>query len=161
MAAKKATSHGVIDAAARVAAALDELGARFALVGGLAVGARVEPRFTRDVDLAVSVADDDGAERLLRALVRRGYIVDTVVEQMRAGRLATARLTHAASATTGCRTGSTSARSQWSRATPSGRTPQRPRARSALEGSTVGAPSRRGFAAGVGNSGAMLTLEWR
>lgn len=33
--------------------------ARFALVGGLAVSARAEPRLTRDIDLAVA-ADDEG-----------------------------------------------------------------------------------------------------
>jgi len=33
-----------------------------ALVGGLAVSARTEPRFTRDLDVAVAVPDDAGAE---------------------------------------------------------------------------------------------------
>ena len=40
---------------------------RFALVGGLAVGVRGEPRMTRDVDLAVAVADDAGAEDVVNA----------------------------------------------------------------------------------------------
>ena len=35
---------------------LQTLGARTALLGGLAVSAWAEPRFTRDVDLAVAVA---------------------------------------------------------------------------------------------------------
>lgn len=35
-----------------------------ALVGGLAVSVRTEPRFTRDVDLAVGVVDDAEAETL-------------------------------------------------------------------------------------------------
>ena len=44
---------------------LDDLATqRLALVGGLAVSARAEPRFTRDVDLAVAVVSDDEAERL-------------------------------------------------------------------------------------------------
>jgi hypothetical protein len=34
----------------------------FALVGGLAVSVHVEPRFTRDIDLAVAVAGDAKAE---------------------------------------------------------------------------------------------------
>ncbi len=72
--------------------ALDELGATWALVGGLAVGARTEPRFTRDVDLAVAVPDDRTAEALLRDLMRRGYSVVALVEQDAVGRLATARL---------------------------------------------------------------------
>lgn len=55
---------GSVDAAvARAATDLTELGARFALVGGLAVSAWGEPRYTRDVDLAVGVARDDEKER--------------------------------------------------------------------------------------------------
>jgi hypothetical protein len=61
-------------------------------VGGLAVSARVEPRFTRDIDLAVVVPDDRGAERLVRELQARGYRVLAIVEQEATGRLATARL---------------------------------------------------------------------
>lgn len=34
-----------------------------ALVGGFAVSTRTEPRFTRDVDFVVSVADDRDAAR--------------------------------------------------------------------------------------------------
>jgi hypothetical protein len=37
----------------------------WALVGGLAVSVRTEPRFTRDVDLAVAVFDDNEAEALI------------------------------------------------------------------------------------------------
>ena len=37
-------------------------GASFALVGGLAVSVRAEPRLTRDADVAVSVDDDEEAE---------------------------------------------------------------------------------------------------
>lgn len=40
----------------------------FALVGGLAVSARTEPRFTRDADLAVALASDAEAEALIREL---------------------------------------------------------------------------------------------
>jgi len=56
------------------------------------VGARTEPRFTRDVDLAVEVPDDATAEILLRNLMGRGYAVVALVEQDAVGRLATARL---------------------------------------------------------------------
>jgi hypothetical protein len=76
------------------AAALDlaGLGTRWALVGGLAVSARTEPRFTRDVELVVAVARDRDAERAVHALQQRGYHVQALVEQEAAGRLATARL---------------------------------------------------------------------
>lgn len=93
--AQKPTLRGVVDAAALAASQLDELGARYALIGGLAVSARAEPRYTRDVDLAIAVARDSEAEHLLFALTSRGYSVITVLEQTRTGRLSTARLRHA------------------------------------------------------------------
>jgi len=64
----------------------------FALVGGLAVGARTEPRFTADLDLAVIISDDQQAEQLLRYLMSRGYHLTALVEQTWVGRLATARV---------------------------------------------------------------------
>jgi hypothetical protein len=71
---------------------LARLGARYALVGGLAVSARAEPRLTRDVDLAIAVPDDAAAESLVRDLTSRGYRVVASVEQTRTKRLATIRL---------------------------------------------------------------------
>ena len=65
---------------------------RFALVGGLAVSARAEPRFTRDVDVAVAAADDSVAEMLVYQLVNLGYVVLMAVEQDAAKRLATVRM---------------------------------------------------------------------
>lgn len=65
---------------------------RWAVVGGLAVSARTEPRFTRDVDLVIAVSDDQSAEQAVHALQRRGYHVHALVEQEAAGRLATTRL---------------------------------------------------------------------
>lgn len=76
----------------RVVADLDSLRTRFAIVGGLAVGARAEPRTTRDVDLAVAVASDAEAEDLVRSLQASGYRVRAVVEHEAVDRLATARL---------------------------------------------------------------------
>jgi len=76
----------------RVAADLVELQAKWALVGGLAVSARAEPRTTRDVDIAVGVSDDAQAESVIYVLQNGGYQVVTVVEQQATGRLATARL---------------------------------------------------------------------
>jgi predicted nucleotidyltransferase len=63
-----------------------------ALVGGLAVSARTEPRFTRDADLAVALADDAEAEALIHTLRGAGYAIEAVVEQEAVGRLATVRL---------------------------------------------------------------------
>lgn len=77
----------------RITQDLRDLHRRFALVGGLAVSARVEPRLTRDADLAVLVADDRDAESLVRELTARGWRVVTAVEQDAIGRLATVRLT--------------------------------------------------------------------
>lgn len=66
--------------------------AAFALVGGLAVSVRTEPRFTRDIDVAVAVVDDREAERRVHDLVTAGFVVDSAVEQTAKGRLATVRL---------------------------------------------------------------------
>lgn len=96
MAAKKKTARGVVAAAARASADLAALGLDHALVGGLAVAARAEPRFTRDVDLAIATTNDESAERAVHALAERGYRVQTVIEHRRQGRLATARLLHPA-----------------------------------------------------------------
>lgn len=68
--------------------------ASFALVGGLAVSARAEPRLTRDADVAVSVRDDQQAGAVVRQLVESGYRPGAVLEQHVAGRLATVRLVH-------------------------------------------------------------------
>jgi hypothetical protein len=52
--------------------ALDERVHSWALIGGLAVSIRVEPRFTRDIDIAVAVADDVAAEALVADLSASG-----------------------------------------------------------------------------------------
>jgi hypothetical protein len=46
----------------RIVLELNELHVSFALVGGLAVSIRAEPRFTRDADLAVALTNDAEAE---------------------------------------------------------------------------------------------------
>ncbi len=74
---------------------------RFALVGGLAVSVRTEPRFTRDADLTVALRDDEQAEALVYDLQRNGYSVVATVEQEAVERLATARLQPPAGAGTG------------------------------------------------------------
>jgi hypothetical protein len=75
-----------------LATALADSGSGFALIGGLAVSVRAEPRFTRDVDWAVAATDDPEAEALLRGLVQTGYKVASTVELDATRRLATARL---------------------------------------------------------------------
>jgi predicted nucleotidyltransferase len=79
----------------QIDAALTSIHVSFALVGGLAVSVRTEPRFTRDVDLAVAVASDAEAEALIRALAVHNYRVGTTIEQTAVGRLATVRLVRA------------------------------------------------------------------
>ena len=76
----------------RISTELRSLGCAFALVGGLAVSARAEPRLTRDADFAVSVLDDGQAEEIVLALLQRGYFAAAAVEQEATGRLATVRL---------------------------------------------------------------------
>lgn len=71
---------------------LERLGSTGALVGGLAVSVHTEPRFTRDVDLAVAVDDDEAAESLVRALVESGWSIHTTLEQDATHRLAAVRL---------------------------------------------------------------------
>ena len=71
---------------------LERLPVRWAVVGGLAISAHVEPRFTRDLDVATAVADDREAERIVRRLLDRGYRVSALVEQQATKRLATVRL---------------------------------------------------------------------
>jgi hypothetical protein len=56
-----------------IVAVLETLGHPYALVGGLAVSARAEPRTTRDVDVAIGVADDGDD---LRALIHEARGAD-------------------------------------------------------------------------------------
>jgi predicted nucleotidyltransferase len=76
----------------RLVVDLTSLGERWALVGGFAVSARAEPRFTRDVDVCLLAADDAAAESVVLALRDRGYEASTIVEQENTGRLATVRM---------------------------------------------------------------------
>lgn len=76
----------------RIASELDTRGRRWALVGGLAVSARAEPRTTRDVDVVVDIHDDADAEALVLDLQASGFRVVAVIEQDDVHRLSTARL---------------------------------------------------------------------
>ena len=71
---------------------------RVALVRGLAVSVRAEPRFTSDADLAVIVASDAEAEALVASLAADGYRAIAAVEHDRLQRLATIRLVDATAA---------------------------------------------------------------
>jgi predicted nucleotidyltransferase len=71
------------------------------LVGGLAVSARTEPRFTRDIDLVIAVAGDRDAEGLVHDLQGRNYRAQTILEQEAIARLASARLVPVAEDETG------------------------------------------------------------
>jgi len=76
----------------RLAQDLAAVHARWALIGGFAVSARADARFTRDVDVCVLVADDEEAERLALAMTRLGYAVSALIEHELARRLSTLRL---------------------------------------------------------------------
>ncbi len=59
---------------------------------GLAVSARCDPRFTRDVDIAVVVTTAEHAEALMHTLAGHGLRMLGLVEQEAVGRMAMARL---------------------------------------------------------------------
>ncbi len=65
---------------------------RTALIGGVAIGARTEPRFTRDLDFAVAVASDAEAEQCVFSMRQLGYEIAAALEQVKQIRLSTVRL---------------------------------------------------------------------
>ena len=85
----------------QVAKLLDRHHVAYALVGGWAVSVRTEPRFTRDIDLAVAVGSDHDAEQLIAVLIHEGFKVENIVEQTAVSRLATVRLRTPSDVTTG------------------------------------------------------------
>ncbi|MEO8680792.1 MAG: nucleotidyl transferase AbiEii/AbiGii toxin family protein [Vicinamibacterales bacterium] len=84
-------STRLLQALRHAADALDQVGVPWALVGGLAVSIRVEPRFTRDIDLAVAAPDDGVAESLVSHLQAKGFS-QLSLDQQAMGRLAAVRL---------------------------------------------------------------------
>ena len=82
----------MLDVLRQTARALDERGLAWALVGGLAVSVRAEPRFTRDIDVAIAAPDDAEAEQVVAAFQALGFVVRLVLEQQALGRMATVRL---------------------------------------------------------------------
>lgn len=87
-----AGSTRLLAALRQTAEVLDELHHAWALVGGLAVSVRSEPRFTRDIDVAVAVRDDVAAEELVSKLVAGGFRLRLSLEHQTLGRLAAVRL---------------------------------------------------------------------
>ena len=71
---------------------LDALKVRWALIGGLAISVRSVPRFTKDLDFAVAVANDSEAEDVVHRLRGRGYQPLEVLEQDYVERLSGVRL---------------------------------------------------------------------
>ena len=76
----------------RLVKTLDREGDPYALVGGLAVGVRTEPRFTKDIDFAIAVPDDSAAERAVYQLQQEGLSTSMILERKGTGQLATVRL---------------------------------------------------------------------
>jgi hypothetical protein len=79
-------------AARRLPRDLRAVGAKWALVGGLAVSAHAGGRATTDVDVAVTVADETEADRLVLGLQGLGYRVATILTDAETGGIETVRL---------------------------------------------------------------------
>ena len=95
------TDHSDLERAlAHLTGQLERAGQDFALVGGLAISVRGGVRFTRDIDVAVAVADDAEAEALVFLFGGAGYTPRALVEHDTQERLATARLRSPAGVTT-------------------------------------------------------------
>ena len=82
----------LITVAARILDELRREGVSGCLVGGLAVSARCDPRFTRDIDVAIDIEDDARAEALVQKLGTVGFRAGAVAEHGAVGRLAMIRL---------------------------------------------------------------------
>lgn len=76
----------------RAVADLDALKVRWALIGGLAVSVRSVPRFTKDLDFAIAVANNSEAEDVVHQLRGRGYQPVEILEQEYVERLSGIRL---------------------------------------------------------------------
>jgi len=76
----------------RAARDLDEVDAQYALIGGLAVGARTTLRFTQDADLTVAVDSDQKAEQIAAHLIHCGYQIVTELDHAPTGRIGVLRL---------------------------------------------------------------------
>jgi hypothetical protein len=86
------------EALPHVAGDLRDLGAPWALVGGLAVCVRAQPRPTADIDVAVAVPDDASARTRVGELLAVGYRSRESIVHDQTGRLATVRMIRAVAA---------------------------------------------------------------
>ncbi len=82
----------LLEVLATAVADVTDLGARAAVIGGLAVSVWTDPRYTRDADLMVVAGSDAEAEAIVFGMQQRGYRILTVLEHKLARRMATARL---------------------------------------------------------------------
>lgn len=82
----------LLDSVRRAVAVASAEGRVGVLVGGLAVSARAEPRFTRDADLVVAIDTDAQAEAVVHAFIAQGYRLQALLEQSGVDRLSGARL---------------------------------------------------------------------
>jgi hypothetical protein len=57
----------------RVTSDLHQSGVNWCLVGGLGISVYVEPRTTKDIDVAISVSGEDQSNSLKDFLLARGY----------------------------------------------------------------------------------------
>jgi len=94
---ESSTVTSVESALRRAVADLNALKTRWALIGGLAVSARTIPRFTKDLDFAVAVADDSEAEGVVHRLQSRDYAPVEILEQDYVKRLSGVRMAHGGS----------------------------------------------------------------
>lgn len=65
---------------------------KMAIVGGIAISVRTEPRFTKDLDFAVAVGSDADAEQCVFTMRQLGYEIAAALEQVKQTRLSTVRL---------------------------------------------------------------------
>jgi hypothetical protein len=76
----------------RAVADLDALKVPWALIGGFAISVRSIPRFTKDLDFAIAVANDPEAEDVVHRLSGSGYHPVEILEQDYVERLSGVRL---------------------------------------------------------------------
>ncbi len=82
---------GLLDVAGWTAERLTAAHIPFALVGGLAVSVRAEPRLTRDVDLTVAAPTDAAVNAVVGVLTGAGSLPLEFLQHAHLDRLATAR----------------------------------------------------------------------
>ncbi len=63
------------------------------MVGGIAVSIRTLERFTKDIDIAISVESDSAAELLVNSFKGAGFLIAYYLEKEEDGTLMTVRLT--------------------------------------------------------------------